>query len=209
LFLMADTQPKRLFDLSGGNLALNFVNTVSHRPASQPIERLPDHRSLVAFGDESEVFPPRVVDRLYAIAAEAPGRGKTALQGAIQLREALFVIFSAVAERRAIPGNALALLNLALQTASAHGRVLHTGRRFQWEWSGMDSALDSVLWPIARAAADLLLSDDIANVRVCASDACAWLFLDTTKNHRRRWCDMKTCGNRVKARRHYERVKAG
>jgi predicted RNA-binding Zn ribbon-like protein len=43
---------------------------------------------------------------------------------------------------------------------------------------------------------------------MCASEDCAWLFLDKTKNKRRRWCDMKICGNRVKARRHYERVKA-
>ena len=70
----------------------------------------------------------------------------------------------------------------------------------------MNIHLESALWPIARAAADLLLSDELQHLRMCASDDCAWLFIDRTKNHRRRWCDMKTCGNRVKARRHYQRV---
>jgi predicted RNA-binding Zn ribbon-like protein len=206
---MAQAQSKTQFDLSGGNLALDFANTVSNRPTPDARERLVDYNHLVFFGMQAGVYPARAADRLFAIAGQAPGRGKSALQKAVQFREALFAIFSALAEHRATPGNALALLNVTLQEAMAHGRVAHLNRRFVWEWVGMDTDLDSVLWPVARAAADLLLSDDLAHLRICASDACAWLFLDKTKNQRRRWCDMKVCGNRVKARRHYERVKAG
>ncbi|MGC2196632.1 MAG: ABATE domain-containing protein [Terriglobales bacterium] len=203
---MSQPQTKLHFDLSGGNLALDFANTVSYRPTPGATERLVDYNRLVFFGVESGVYSR--VDRLFALAGQSPGRGKSALQKAIQFREALFATFSAVVERRAIPGNALALLNVMLQEANEHGRLVHANRRFEWEWVGMDSYLDSVLWPIARAAADLLMSDELANLRMCASDDCAWLFLDKTKNHRRRWCDMKVCGNRVKARRHYQRVKA-
>src|ERR1700675_354412 len=206
---MAQPQPKTQFDLSGGNLALDFANTVSNRPTPHARERLTDYNHLVFFGLDSGLYPPRVADQLFATAGPAPGRGKSALQKAIKLREALFEIFSALAEHRAIPGNALALLNSTLQEAMAHGRIAHANRRFVWEWVGMENYLDSLLWPIARAALDLLLSDDLAHLRLCASEECAWLFLDQTKNQRRRWCDMKVCGNRVKARRHYERVKAG
>jgi len=203
------TQPPagRQFDLSGGNLALDFVNTVSSRPTAERLDRLPEYPNLVVFGEEAGVLSKLVGDRLYRIVGEAPSRGEAALRQAVQLREALFTIFSAVAEHRAAPGNALALLNFAVQESAAHSRIVHTNRRFVVEWVGMDNELDSVLWPIARAAADLLTSDELANLRICASDDCAWLFLDQTKNHRRRWCDMKTCGNRVKARRHYERMK--
>ncbi len=204
------TQPaiKSHFDLSGGNLALDFVNTVSNRPTAEPIERLINYNRLVFFGLESKLYPHDMTDRLYIKAGQAPGVAKTALQRAIQFREDLFAIFSAVVEHRAIPGNALAQLTFMLQEAAAHGRLVHNGRRFAWKWLGMTDDLESLLWPIARAAADLLLSDDIQHLRMCASDDCAWLFLDKTKNQRRRWCDMKTCGNRVKARRHYQRVKA-
>ena len=203
---MSQPAGKSHFDFSGGNLALDFVNTVSNRPTAEPIERLTDYNHLVFFGLESNLYPMRSVDHLYMRAGQAPGVGKGALQKAIQFREALFAIFSAVVEHRAIPGNALQQLTLMLQEAMAHGRLVHSGHRFAWEWTSMNIHLESALWPIARAAADLLLSDELQHLRMCASDDCAWLFIDRTKNHRRRWCDMKTCGNRVKARRHYQRV---
>ena len=204
---MTEPRLQTKFDLSGGNLALDFTNTVSKRPTPQPIDRLTDYRELVAFGVATGVYPPRTPNRLYALAGQAPGRGQDTLETAIEFREALFTIFSAIAQRRAVQGNALALLNLTLQFSAEHGQIVPIRGRFRWEWSGMDSYLDSVLWPIARAAGDLLISHELAVVRICDSDECDWLFLDKTKNHRRRWCDMKTCGNRVKARRHYERVK--
>jgi predicted RNA-binding Zn ribbon-like protein len=204
---MTQPSPGREFDLSGGNLALDFVNTVSSRPTAERLDRLSDYPHLVVFGEETGVLRRPLSDSLYRIAGEVPGHGETALQQAVRLREALFDIFSAVAEHRAIPSNALALLNFAVQESAAHSRIVHTNQRFVVEWVGMDSYLDSLLWPIARAAADLLTSHELANLRICASDDCAWLFLDQTKNHRRRWCDMRTCGNRVKARRHYERMK--
>ena len=136
------------------------------------------------------------------------GNGEAALESAIQLREAIFAIFSAIARRRQVPRDSLALLNAYLQTSAENARIVQEGGRFQWQWMGMDSAFESVLWPIARAAADLLVSKELTHLRICASDECDWLFLDKTKNQRRRWCDMKTCGNRVKARRHYQRLKA-
>ena len=59
-----------------------------------------------------------------------------------------------------------------------------------------------------RSAAELLTSPDLPLVRECAGYDCGWLFMDTTKNRSRRWCDMATCGNRAKGRRHYERRRA-
>ena len=202
---MSQPQTKTHFDLSGGNLALNFANTVSDRASANAREKLTDYNRLVFFGIDSGVLTR--VDRLFALAGESPGLGKSVLQKAVQFREALYAIFSAVVEHRTIPGNALALLNVMLQEAGEHGRLVSRDRRFVWEWMYMDSYLDSMLWPIARAAADLLMSDEIQNVRICAASDCGWLFVDRTKNRRRRWCDMKVCGNRVKARRHYQRLK--
>jgi predicted RNA-binding Zn ribbon-like protein len=60
---------------------------------------------------------------------------------------------------------------------------------------------------VVKSAGDLLISGELDNVRVCSAPDCQWLFLDTSKNHSRRWCDMKGCGNRAKVRRHYERKK--
>jgi predicted RNA-binding Zn ribbon-like protein len=73
-------------------------------------------------------------------------------------------------------------------------------------------ALRAPLWRVASSMEDLLTTDELARVRRCgawerADDGrCAWLFLDETRNHSRRWCSMAVCGNRMKARRHYQRV---
>jgi predicted RNA-binding Zn ribbon-like protein len=61
------------------------------------------------------------------------------------------------------------------------------------------------LWMLAQAAGDLLVSTDAEHIKDCGDPTCRWLFLDLSKNHTRRWCDMKTCGNRMKARRHHAR----
>ena len=50
---------------------------------------------------------------------------------------------------------------------------------------------------------------EAARIKLCPADNCGRLFLDETKNARRKWCSMETCGNRAKARRSYERSKEG
>jgi predicted RNA-binding Zn ribbon-like protein len=78
---------------------------------------------------------------------------------------------------------------------------------YRWEWSGRELA--TPLWGIARSAADVLTSEaDRGRVRECGSDNCRWLFVDTTRNRSRQWCSMQSCGNRQKARRHYQKVRA-
>jgi predicted RNA-binding Zn ribbon-like protein len=78
---------------------------------------------------------------------------------------------------------------------------------FGWVWVGIEDDLTGFLWPVARAAAELLTSGQVVRLRECAGDPCGWLFLDLSKNGSRRWCDMADCGNRAKARRYRERKK--
>jgi predicted RNA-binding Zn ribbon-like protein len=85
--------------------------------------------------------------------------------------------------------------------------VRKSGSGFTWDWPETDE-LARPLWPIARAASDVLTNDaDRGLLRECADGTCAWLFLDHTKNHSRRWCDMATCGSRNKVREFRERQK--
>ena len=199
---------KSPFEFTGGKLCLDFANTVNNRTSDHAEELLTDYPSLVKWSEEAGILTPRNVDRLHLLAGEAPGHAQSALRYAIQFRDAIYSVFAAVAGRQPVPGTALAMINAVVQQASEHSRLVHSKRRFDWEWVLPDSSLDSMLWPVARSAAELLTSDDLDYVRQCAAGDCAWLFLDKTKNHRRRWCDMKTCGNRDKARRYYARKKA-
>ena len=142
-------------------------------------------------------------------AAREPNSAEAAgiLRRARQLRTALRRIFDALATNDQPPDSDLAFLNGDLAVSLGHARVLRDGDGFSWGWSGRN--LDCVLWPISRAAAELLTSGrERTLVRQCGADDCRWLFLDTTKNRSRQWCSMQACGNREKARRHYRRIKA-
>ena len=139
---------------------------------------------------------------------------------AIEVRELIYRLFPALALAEPVPDSELAALNRALSDALAHARLVpleHDRQPSQddaapgqlaWGWADDPISLDLPLWPIVRSAADLLTSPTLSALRVCAADACAWLFLDTSRNGSRRWCSMRTCGNRAKARRHHARVRA-
>jgi predicted RNA-binding Zn ribbon-like protein len=195
------------FEFTGGTLCLDFTNTVDNRGSEHRKELLIAYPDLVHWATEAGAISASDAADLQNLAKETPGQAQSVLREAIQLREAIYAIFSSLAERRVVPAAALAALNAAAQHASEHARITLANRRFRWEWISPEASLDSVLWPVARSAADLLTSDQLAFVRLCASQTCAWLFLDKTKNHRRRWCEMRTCGNRDKARRYYERTR--
>lgn len=200
---------KSPFEFTGGNLCLDFANTVDNRTSERATELLTEYSRLLQWGEESGAITKKIVEKLSHLATESPGSAQLVLRRAVQLRDAIYDLFSAVAQRRGIPSTALGTLNHVVQLASEHAQVVPTNRHFHWEWISPESHLDSMLWPVARAAAELLTSEDLAKVRQCASETCAWVFLDKTKNHRRRWCEMKTCGNRDKARRYYQRQKVG
>lgn len=65
------------------------------------------------------------------------------------------------------------------------------------------------LTSIIAVSAFAILADkrERDRLKLCPGDNCGWLFLDETKNARRRWCSMDSCGNRAKAARHYARRK--
>ena len=196
------------FDFSGGELCLDFVNTLSGS-RKHPKEGLRSYQDLLMWGTQAGILNDEDVRYLGRIAAEHPRKAATALAEAIALRESLFRIVTAVIARTPPEDEDLAKLNAALPRALEHLRVAPSATGCEWEWTGEEGALDRMLWPIARSAADLLVSSEVQRVRRCAnSEECDWMFIDTTRNRSRRWCDMRSCGNRAKARRHYARKKA-
>jgi len=71
--------------------------------------------------------------------------------------------------------------------------------------SHVGDPIDDVLARIAEPIVREIGSGHEDRIRICASDTCRWLFYDESRSGRRRWCDMATCGNRAKARRHRDR----
>jgi predicted RNA-binding Zn ribbon-like protein len=189
------------FDLDAGSVCLDFANT---RSASG--EHLRTYADLVAFAQQSALVTPVDADWLHAQAAREPLVAQRVLNRALHLRQALRDLFSALADERDPAPEDISVLNGDLAASLPYARVEARAEGFVWTWSGR--ALDRVLWPISRSAADLLTSDAQRRlVRQCGASDCEWLFLDTSKNRSRQWCSMQSCGNREKARRHYQRVK--
>lgn len=192
--------------LIGRELCLDFTNTVDWHASDAPVERLVDYDSLVSWSRATGIIDEAEARRLRRQAAADPAAACKALKRAIAVREALYCIFVSVVHRQPIETSDLDVLNDLLAHAHAHLRVVLAGKRLEWQWVGNPEDLDKMLWPIVHSAADLLTSDRRSRLGQCADDrGCGWLFLDTSKNHRRRWCAMEDCGNRAKARRHYER----
>ncbi len=98
-------------------------------------------------------------------------------------------------------------LNTLLAEVPAQVRPDTTGPTFAWGWPSGANDLGGMLWPVVWSAGQLLTSPDVARVKTCANDRCGWLFLDASRKHNRKWCEMGVCGNRAKARRFYRRRK--
>jgi predicted RNA-binding Zn ribbon-like protein len=198
------------FELTGGALCLDLANTLDRRKTPSPRERLGRYQDLVAWGRQAGALSESRADALLRRAAAQPKPAATTLRRVRDAREAIFGIFSALARAEAAPAPDVARLNAALRTAL--GRRLLQARPaggFGWTWDTAETSLDEVLWPALLSAAELLTGAERTRVRECASDTCAWLFLDRSKNASRRWCDMAVCGNRAKARRHRGRLRGG
>lgn len=196
-----------VFDLSGGSLCLNFANTVDDRWTEAEQEHLTSYRSLVAWAEQSQIVSSEEAEQLLAGAAGQPDKADAVLQQAIAVREVIYRIFAALAQAETPADADLAQLNETLAHALPHNRIVRHKQHFEWSWDFNQEALDYIIWPVVRSAADLLTADTLPMLRICAADDCQWLFMDTSKNQTRRWCNMKSCGNRAKARRHIERKK--
>lgn len=194
------------FDIDSGELCLDFANTVDWHASQNPQDRLKDFYDLVAWGEAASVISSERADQLQQLAEQDQARARTAFDRSIQLREAIYRIFSNWAKRKRILSDDLEILNETLREAMSHLHLAIFPQGFQWEWAEVENMFDQVSWAVARSTGELMTSDRLVRVSECADDrGCGYLFIDTTRNHSRRWCSMDTCGNRAKASRNYQR----
>lgn len=196
-------------ELVGGRICLDFANTVGQHEPVQLNEWLHGYDDLVWWALRADALPESEAEGLFARARAHPDEAAAVFDRALALREVVFRIFSAIAAKRDADPADMAALNAEIAVAMPHARIAAVapgsgGCDWAWEETG---ALDRVLWPVARSAAEALTSDDVRRIGECAGDECQWLYVDTSRNHSRRWCVMADCGNRAKARRHYHRQK--
>lgn len=199
----------RIFDLTlTGQLSLDFTNTVDWRTSEDPKELIASYTDLVRWGQHTDILTESEARRLAREASRRPDEAQAVLGRALVLRETLFRIFSATAAGSRPVARDLDKFNRELAGALSRLRVAPAEVGYAWAWTADENDLDRVFREIVRAAGQLLTSAEVGDLRECAGAGCGWLFLDTSRNRSRRWCTMGICGNRAKARRHYEQIKS-
>ena len=179
------------FKFIAGSLCLDFVNIVGAWADGAALrEKLARPEDLNRWSQLANVA-----------GTQAPVTGAI-FRRAIALRQALYWVFTAAVGRCEPSNEDLQTLNRELAAAQSKEFLAHTGTEFRLQFP---EAPERVLWAVVRSAADLLTSEKLGRLRQCPGEDCGWLFLDTSRNGMRQWCEMRVCGNRAKARKFRER----
>ena len=202
-----DTQNIETVGLLKERLCLDFVNTAGEHPAKPNGDFLTSYARLVEWSVFLKSISNEQAETLLTLAHQHPDKADEALKFAITVREALFRVLDAAAENRQPDAADMQAFNAILARAMSHLHMTPSSANFSWTCALDENDLETMIWPVVWSAAELMTSHDLHYLRECASDDCEWLFLDTSKNHSRRWCSMKECGNRSKARIHYQRTR--
>lgn len=202
--------------LVGGGLCFDFANSVGGRVMTQRRrggpraftvldDKLNEYADLLIWGKRVGVLTEPEVRRLLQSAEGREAAAAAVLARGVALREAIYRIFKTIVDRRSPDVSDLETLNKELAIARRYESLAYTRDGFVWRWVRQGDALDYVLWPVARSAAEFLATGDLSRVKACGGDDCGWLFLDTSRNRSRQWCDMQDCGNLAKVRRFRQR----
>ncbi|MFD9442279.1 CGNR zinc finger domain-containing protein [Streptomyces sp. NPDC060006] len=174
----------RVFRMDNEVLAFRFTATVSDRAGTAKLERLAD--------------PARLKIWLQATGLGVTGVSPTDLEDAVELREAIYRIGSAIATGQRPNSKDVGILN----TVAAAGRAKAALEHGLAEWHLTETTpVSDALGVLATDAIHILGGPDRSRIKKCEGPGCAGLFLDTSRGANRRWCSMNTCGNKVKKSR--------
>jgi len=194
----------RAGDLVGGHVVLDLVNTVNARDGD-PTDWLDSYPRVLEWAALTAQFDESLLADLGRINDADPGGGTLALRRFRELREAIHDVLAATIRNETAPEKALRRLEARWKAAVAHARLTISDDRTGLELSVESSRLDYLSYGLALRAVDLLRTFPEGRTRICAGTKCGWLFIDSSKGGRRRWCDMATCGNAAKSKRHHAR----
>jgi predicted RNA-binding Zn ribbon-like protein len=196
-----------LYELTGGDICLDFVNTVDMRPTDQPAELIPTYGDYCSWARQAGLLTGESEAQLLRRAARRPAEAETVRRQAVAARECLFQILARVSGGGSVPPDLMQQWNRIARQAMARYELAPSKDGFAWRCLSEPSDFDSILWPVVHSAVRLLTGPGVDRIRKCSGLNCNWMFLDTSKRGNRRWCDMTVCGNRAKARRFYSKKK--
>ncbi len=187
--------------LVGGNLALDFANTESGRGYELHRNHLRDATNVLDWLSHAETLPPEAAQSLLGEFSARPALADALIERAVALRAAIHGVGAAIARGGPPPHASLARLSALHACSIGRAALAFEGDGCRWRWNPREAPVDAALGPIALAAVKLFTEGDFGRIKECGGHACGWLFYDTSKNNRRRWCEMEVCGNRAKQKR--------
>jgi predicted RNA-binding Zn ribbon-like protein len=205
--MVTRSEPGYAWDFCGGHAAVDFTNTVGSR-GETPAEHFNTFGDVISWAETRGIVGRAQARRLRVRAERHPGAMDDALTEVVGLRESLYRLIAAAARGRTAPAADLALVNAHVARAFTRPHLAARGGHLAlaFDAPGATPLAAPIVTPIVRAAIDLVTTDTIERVGLCADESCRWLFVDATRNRTRRWCTMKDCGNRSKVRRFRERA---
>ena len=190
--------------LVGGDLSLDFANTLNGHTLSPGHEYLHDCRDFILWSRHAGILTLSEARLLLNKAAARSSGAERVFQKALKLREVIFRIFSLLAIGSEPDNDDLNLLNTVWREGQRHASLVRSSSGFTLGWDDKPF-LERLLRTISVSAIDLLTSQNLRRIRKCAGEHCDWLFIDTSRNHLRRWCSIEECGNRAKMQRRQQR----
>ena len=194
--------------LVGGVSVLDYLNSCDgRRPGSaltEVVDKLSSLEDIVHWFLHAGLISEDEHPQLLSQVSESSWHAVTAFQQLIDVRESLYRLFLGIALGQPVDPAGLDALNDMLVRSSGQRVLVSTPVGVIWKWrpfETLEGMTDGFIGRLAVQAATLLTSPDLARLKVCGTPDCDWLFIDTSKNGRRRWCQMNVCGAREKAKR--------
>lgn len=178
-------------DFVAGHPALDFLNTVADTGRTRDISKLADWAAVQCWAVGARLVSEAELGRFLEVGS---GDGADELAALLRLRETAYGAMLHLTGRDANP-DAVRTLEQCIRAAIARGIFAVDDRQLRWR----PNAETPQRWSdaVALAFEALLRCGDLDRVRQC--DRCTWFFIDRGRGRGRRWCDMRTCGNRAKA----------
>jgi predicted RNA-binding Zn ribbon-like protein len=222
--VIATASPRGRFHFVGERLWLDFVNTepaaaggrharaqladIADVPARAD-DALHDFDTFVAWLESAAVLDLERAQGIRRRALQQPAGAAATLVDARRVRATLRMLAERGTAAPQIRLEALSQINRVLGRSAGTRRVeLRPDGSYARAFVPVGDAFAGLMIPIVESAADAMILGELGRVRRCGDSRCPRVFFDRTKNGRRRWCDMATCGNRAKAARHRARRKS-
>jgi predicted RNA-binding Zn ribbon-like protein len=187
-------------------LFVDFANTLEHT-RGEPRESIPDLDSLLDWLRGRGLISARGRATEAARLRRDPDEAARRLERFRHLREVLHAVAADLSVDGRPHPDRIAELNHILRHGLHYHHLRAEGDGARYEVTQVGDRLDQARAAIASSFAHFLADDAPDRLRICANDGCRWVFVDRSPTGRRRWCDMRTCGNQAKVARHRARAR--